>query len=150
MQLPLQADLFSIQGVSSTSGSFHAVFRSASGSAVDDAIAVRSQTLLMISPRLKTSVVVLLSGLLAEGLRAVVPRIRSIWKRRCIAADHLLPPLQGYEVLIKGDKQQNGANKAGLEDIELGPLLGHGSYGQVYHGKVEIESFADVIGLYRA
>ena len=87
---------------------------------MDDVIAVRLLMLLMPSPRLHTSAVVLLSGLLAEGLRAVIPRIQGIWGRRYIAADHLLPSLQGYEVLIKGDKQQNGANKAG----------------QVFHGKV--------------
>ena len=123
------------------------IFPDASGSVLNDAIIVRSQMLLMISPWLNTSVVVLLSGLLAEGLRAVTPRIRSIWRRRCIAADHLLPSLQGYEILLKGDKQQNGANKANLEDIELGPLLGHGSYGQVFHGKVESQSFADAFTL---
>lgn len=90
----------------------------------------------MILRRLKTSVVFLLSGLIAEGLRALTPCIKNIWKRRCINTDHMLPSLQGYEQLTKGDKQQNGANKAGLEDIELGPLLGHGSYGQVFHGEV--------------
>lgn len=82
----------------------------------------------MIHPRLKTSMAVLLGGLAAEAIRAFTQNARHILRRISPAPGQLLPVLEGYEVLQKGDKRQNEANKAG-------PLLGQGSYGQVFAGE---------------
>ena len=71
-----------------------------------------------------------LGGLSAEVVRALIPTILKLWKRVVPKAELLLPTPPGYEQLQRGAQQGND----GLQDLEIGPILGYGSYGQVFDG----------------
>ncbi len=71
-----------------------------------------------------------LGALSAEVVRAVIPKIGKLWKCVVPKAELLLPTPPGYEQLQRGAKQGND----GLQDLEIGPILGYGSYGQVFEG----------------
>ena len=73
---------------------------------------------------------VVLGGLGAEVVRAVIPKVGKLWKCVVPKPELLLPTPPGYEHLQRGAKQGND----GLQDLEIGPILGYGSYGQVFDG----------------